>query len=85
MKWVSLKQTPEYQACLKFLEAISPKSKTNDKEEIIDLNSPTERPDKNDEILCIDMKKTGKVADKADDITHEEHEKQKDDNNNRSV
>ena len=70
-----------YQPCLKFLEAISPKSTTKDKEETIDLTSPTESPDKDDKILCIEMKTTGKVAE-ADDTTHEKHETQDDDNNN---
>ena len=36
-----------------------------------------ESPNKNDEILCMEMKKTGKIADKTDDTTYEEHEEQK--------
>ena len=73
---------PEYQACLKFLEAISPKSTTKKKKEIVDLISLVDSPDKN-KILFLEVKKTGKTANKITvDTTHEEHEKQEDDNNN---
>ena len=74
-------KTPEYQA-LKFLEATSPKCTTKKKEEIINLTSPVDSPEKN-ETLFIVVKKTGKIADNiTDDPAHEEHEKQEDDNNN---
>ena len=79
-------KTPEYQACLKFLEAISPKStdKKNEEnwEEIIDLTSPVDSPD-NNEILFLELKKTKKAADSiTDNKTHEELETQEYDNDN---
>ena len=54
-------KTPKYQACLKFLDAISPKSKDKKKEEVKDLTSQDGSPNKM-EILFLETKKRGKAA-----------------------
>ena len=48
-------KTPEYKACVKFIEAISPQNKTTTHNNIIDLTSPTEDEtiDNNMEILFV--------------------------------
>ena len=83
-------KTPEYQACLKFLEAISPKNKDKNQDnptEIIDLTSAVDSPVKDKtEILFVERKDELKniEKEKEDETTHEEHEKQvEDDNNNK--
>ena len=38
-------KTPEYKACIQFIQAISPKHKTNVTVEVIDLTSPAEADD----------------------------------------
>ena len=76
--------SPEYQACIKFLEAISPKSKSRmqEKSETIDLISPENSPEK-ETTAVPSIEKTGgndKTVNKKNDETNEEHE---DDNNNK--
>ena len=78
-------KTPEYQACVKFSEAISPINK-NKNTAVVELTSPTESANDNTEILFVKKKKeTGKITkEKKDEQTHvnEEHEKNTEDDNN---
>ena len=74
--------TPEYQACMNFLEAISPRNKEKTTDEIIDLISSDDSPNKM-EIMYVDTKQGGKQTDNTiNEATQEEHEKLEDDNNN---
>ena len=72
-------KTPQFKACIKLIEAISPKSKTN-QTEVVDLISPpieNEPTDTNNDILFINTKicqEGGVENDKNDD--EEEHESQ---------
>ena len=53
-------KTPEYKACIQFIQATSPKHKTNVIDEVIDLTSPAEANDGkmgNDVIYCENSKK----------------------------
>ena len=74
--------SPEYQACMNFLEAISPKNKANQTDEVIDLISSDESPNKMN-ILYIENKRSSNEAENItnNDATQEEHEKLEDDNN----
>ena len=48
------KKTPEYKACLQFIQAISPKHRTSTTNNVIDLTSPAEAEDEtmeNDDIF----------------------------------
>ena len=83
-------KTLKYQACVRFLKAISPKNKQK-QNEIVDLTSPTESTiDMNDkEILFVRVKEVTEEAteEKQDEEMHEneEHENNmEDDNNNES-
>ena len=52
-------KTPEYKACIQFIQAISPKHKTNVIDEVIDPTSPAEANDgkmDNDVIYCANSK-----------------------------
>ena len=71
---------------MNFLEAISPKNKAKQTDEVIDLISSDESPNKMD-ILYIENKKSSNEADNNtnNDATQEEHEKLEDDNNNQEV
>ena len=71
-------ETPEYQACLEFIEAISPKQ-TKKKEEVVDLTSLTdeEMAENNNDILLIKGGKTQKLDADAE-MSDEEHTKQED-------
>ena len=54
-----LEKTPEYKACVQFIEAISPKHKTSTTNNVIDLTSPEEAEDEtmeNDNIFCVNTK-----------------------------
>ena len=58
-------KTPQYQACVKFIEAISPKNRKN-QTNIVDLTSPTEDEtiEKNNDISFIkdkDIQKEGET------------------------
>ena len=79
-------KSSEYKACMKFLEAISPKNKAKQTDEVIDLISSDESPNKMD-ILYIDNKTSSKVTDNNanKEATQEEHKKLEDDNNNQEV
>ena len=70
-------KTPQYQACLKFIESISPKQ-GNKKDEVIDLTSLTdeETTEKNNDILMIEEEKNKKNATDAEMPNDEEHAKQ---------
>ena len=76
-------KSPEYQASMNFLEAISPKNEAKQTDKVIDLISSDESPNKID-ILNYENKKSSIEADniKNNDATQEEHEKLEDDNNN---
>ena len=76
----------EYQACMNFLEAISPKNKAEEMDEVIDLILSDESPNKMD-ILYVENKKSSNKTDNTTDkeATQEEHEKLEDDNNNQEV
>ena len=48
-------KTPEYKACIQFIQAISPKHKTSITNDVIDLTSPAEADDEkmdNNDIFC---------------------------------
>ena len=52
-------KTPEYNACVQFIQAISPKHKTSAINDVIDLTSPAEAEDEQmekDDIFCIETK-----------------------------
>ena len=72
-------ETPQYQACVKFIEAISPKQ-ANKKDEVVDLMSLTdeEMAENNNDILLIKGEKTQKIDADAEMPDDEEHTKQKD-------
>ena len=75
-------RTREYQACVNFLEVISPNNKGKTTDKIIDLISSDDNPKKM-EILCVETKQGGKQMDSTgNEATQEEHEKLEDDNNN---
>ena len=83
-------KTPKYQACVRFLKAISPKNKQK-QNEIVDLTSPTESTiDMNDkDILFVRVKEVTEEAteEKQDEEMHEDEEHEnnmEDDNNNES-
>ena len=57
-------KTPQYQACVKFIVAISPKHRAK-QTEVVDLTSPTEdeNVDNNNDILLVKNIDTQKMAD----------------------
>ena len=84
-------KSPEYQACVKFLEAIKPKQKKEEHQqiEIIDLVFPAESPRKkqNMEVLVVTNIPTKELAntepdDKRDDLEEHQEKQQKDDQDN---
>ena len=77
-------KSPEYKACMDFLETFSPKNKGKHTDEVIDLILSDESPNKMD-ILYIEP--SSNIADTNADkqATQEEHEKLEDDNNNQEV
>ena len=79
-------KSPDYQACMNFLEAISPKNKAKQTDEVIDLISSDEIPNKMD-IQYVENKKNSNEADNTtnNDATQEEHEKLEGDNNNQET
>ena len=79
-------KSPEYKACIDFLEAISPKNKAKHTDEVIDLISSDESLNKMD-ILYIDNKLSSNITNTNanKEATQEEHEKLEDDNNNQEV
>ena len=65
-------KTPEYKACIQFIQAISPKHKTNITDEVLDLTSPAELDDEkmdNNDIFCKNSKNP-----KQDDQPNNEEE-----------
>ena len=65
-------KTPEHKACIQFIQAISPKHKTNIFDEVIDLTSPAELDDEkmdNNDIYCKNSKNP-----KQDDQPNNEEE-----------
>ena len=71
---------PQYKACVKFIEAISPKSKTSHTD-VVDLTSPTEDDDtidNNNDILFVkdkDLQQEGETKKTNNNFQyHEEHE-----------
>ena len=79
-------KSPEYKACMNFLEAIIPKNKAKQTDKVIDLILSDESPNKMD-ILYIDNKTSSNLTDNSanKEATQEEHEKLEDDNNNQEV
>ena len=72
-------ETPQYQACLKFIEAISPKQ-ANKKDEVVDLTSlaDEEMAENNNDFLLIKEGKTQENDAEAEIPDDEEHPKQED-------
>ena len=70
-------KTPQYQACLKFIEAISPKH-GNDQTEMVDLMSPTEEDnaENNNDILFVKNIDNQQKVDDTEMQEDEEHNKQ---------
>ena len=70
-------KTPQYQACLKFIEAISPKHGTKHTE-VVDLTSPTDEhmADNNNETPLINENEKKQKIDDNDLQDDEEHNKQ---------
>ena len=70
-------KTPQYQACLKFIEAISPKHGAN-QTEVVDLTSPTEdeNVENGNDILFVKNIDTQKKTDDSEMQEDEEHNKQ---------
>ena len=77
-------KSPEYKACMDFLEAISPKNKAKYTDEVIGLISSDESPNKMD-ILYIESSNNIANNNANKEATQEEHEKLEDDNNNQEV
>ena len=79
-------KSPEYQACINFLEAISPKNKGIQTDEVVDLISSDESPNKT-VILYIENKISSNEADNNtnNNAMQEENEKAEDDKNNQEV
>ena len=72
-----LEKTPEYKACVQFIQAISPKHKSSSTNNAIDLTSPMEAEDEtmeNDDIFCINTKDIEKKQEKADKQPNNEEE-----------
>ena len=73
------KKTPEYKACVQYIQAISPKHKTSTINDVIDLTSPAEADDKkmeNDDIFCVkskDFEETKQVQVNEQPSNEEEH------------
>ena len=70
-------KTPEYKACVQFIEAISPKHKPTTTSNLIDLTSPTEAEDEtmeNNDILFVNTKdKEAKEKEDKQPQNDEEH------------
>ena len=67
-------KTPEYKACIQFIQAISRKHKTNVIDEVIDLTTPAEADDgkmDNDVICCKNSKNIEDPENKQ--LNEEEH------------
>ena len=77
-------KSPEYIACMNFLEAISPKNKAKHTDEVIDLISSDESPNKMDILNIKQSSNTANTMENKEAI-QEEHEKLEDDNNNQEV
>ena len=71
---VFMDNTPQYQACLKFVEAISPKQSAK-QTEVVDLTSPTEdeKVENNNDILFVKNMDTQKKTDDTEVQEDEEH------------
>ena len=71
------KKTPENEACVKFIEVISPKNRTK-RTKVVDLTSPTEDEtiDKSQEIIFVKDKNDmiEKETEKKDEQLHDEEE-----------
>ena len=76
--------SPEYRACISFLEAISPKNKAKHTDEVIDLISSDESPNKMDFLYIEQSSNTANTIDNKE-ATQEENEKLEDDNNNQEI
>ena len=79
-------KSPEYQACMNFLEAICPKNKGIQTDEVVDLISSDESPNKT-VILYIENKISNNEVDNNtnNNAMQEENEKAEDDKNNQEV
>ena len=71
---VFMDNTPQYQACLKFVEAINPKQSAK-QTEVVDLTSPTEdeKVENNNDILFVKNMDTQKKTDDTEVQEDEEH------------
>ena len=64
-----LEKTPEYKACVRFIQAIRPKHKASTTNNVIDLTSPAEAEDEtmeNDDIFCVNTKDIENKQEQAD-------------------
>ena len=62
-------KTPEYKACVQFIQAQGPKHKLSTTNNVIDLTSPAEAEDEtmeNDDIFCVNTKDIEKKQEQAD-------------------
>ena len=70
-------KTPEYKACMQFIQAISPKHKTSTTNNVIDLTSPAEAEDEtmeNDDIFCVNTKDIETKQGQVDEQPNNEEE-----------
>ena len=77
-------KTPEYKACLQFIQSISPKYKTSSTNNVIDLTSPAEAEDEtmeNDDIFCVNTKDIETKQGQVDEQPNNEKEHEKIDDN----
>ena len=79
-------KSPEYQACMNFLEASSPKNKGKQTDEVVDLISSDESPNKT-VILYMENKISNNEVDNNtnNNAMQEENEKAEGDKNNQEV
>ena len=78
-------ETPEYQACMKFLEARSPKKREKLTDEFYLSNFVRRQPKQDGEFFSSKKSKAGKKRTTSQPTKHhnkKEHEKLEDDNNN---
>ena len=80
-------KTPEYKACIQFIQAISPKHKTNVTDDVIDLTSPAEADDEKMDHNDIFCEKSKNIEDPKQDeqLNNEEEHGVVDDNTDKNI
>ena len=71
-------KSPEYQACVKLLDAIRPEDKT-DTAEIVDLVSPAESPAKSTDIDVLSVTTIQNVEERRDNLEEHQEKQNKED------